>query len=153
VARGYARTMGPLRREVMVPVPSYRRPSSLIGMSIVLVLLASAVDAVVWTYQARREVERGNLDDATGIPRLNQTDVAALRARVLETDLARAEEELRQVDEQMLERLQGETDSAQVPDEDEAGMPIVDRIAPDRLDDRVVTHPRCDPSDPLCDGE
>lgn len=46
-----------LRREVMVPMPSYRRPSSLIGLSIVLVLLASAVDAVVWTYQARRAAE------------------------------------------------------------------------------------------------
>jgi hypothetical protein len=44
-----------LRREVLVPVPSYRRASSLVGLSIAMVLLASAVDAVVWTYQARRE--------------------------------------------------------------------------------------------------
>jgi hypothetical protein len=140
--------MGPLRREVMVPVPSYRRPSSLIGMSIVLVLLASAVDAVVWTYQARRQVERGNLDDATSIPRLNQTDVAALRARVLETDLARAEEELRQVDERMLQRLQGETGNAQLPDEDQSRLQT-DRLQPD-LDDSVVTAARCAPDDPLC---
>lgn len=140
--------MGPLRREVMVPVPSYRRPSSLIGMSIVLVLLASAADAVVWTYQAKREAERGNLDEATSIPALSHTDVASLRARVLETDLARAEEELRQVDERMLERLQGDTYGAQVPDEDEG--PIADHAPPSRLDDRAVTLERCDPNDPLC---
>ncbi len=139
--------MGPLRREVLVPVPSYRRPSSLIGMSIVLVLLASAVDAVVWTYQARREVARGN-DDATGIPRLNQTDVAALRARVLETDLARAEEELRQVDERMLQRLQA--DDVNAVYEDEAPMPIVERVPANRLDDGAITIERCAPGDPLC---
>jgi hypothetical protein len=141
--------MASLRREVMVPVPSYRRPSSLIGMSIVLVLLASAVDAVVWTYQAKSEVERGSLDEATSIPRLNQTDVAALRARVLETDLARAEEELRQVDERMLHRLQAES-NAQAPDEDDAAMPVEDSPPPKRLDDRVVTAPRCASGDPLC---
>lgn len=49
--------MDPLRREVLVPVPTYRRPSSVIGLSIVLVLLASAVDAVVWSYQAVRTAE------------------------------------------------------------------------------------------------
>jgi hypothetical protein len=142
--------MGPLRREVMVPVPPYRRPSSLIGMSIVLVLLASAVDAVVWTYQARSEVERGNLDEATSIPRLSQTDVASLRARVLETDLARAEEELRQVDERMLQRLQRDDYGAQAPDEDEAAMPVEDSLPSKGRDDSAVIAPRCDPNDPLC---
>ncbi len=145
--------MASLRREVLVPVPSYRRPSSLIGMSIVLVLLASAVDAVVWTYQAKREAQRGNLDQATSIPTLSHTDVAALRARVLETDLARAEEELRQVDEKMLHRLQGRDDNAQVPDEDEAPMPIVDPAPGRQFDDSVVTIERCDPNDPLCGVE
>lgn len=46
--------MEPLRREVLVPVPSHRRPTSLIGLSIVMVLFASAVDALVWSYQAQR---------------------------------------------------------------------------------------------------
>lgn len=46
--------MEPLRREVLVPVPSHRRPASLIGLSIVMVLFASAVDALVWSYQAQR---------------------------------------------------------------------------------------------------
>jgi len=142
--------MASLRREVLVPVPSYRRPSSLIGLSIVLVLLASAVDAVVWTYQAKREAERGNLDQATSIPTLSHTDVAALRARVLETDLARAEEELRQVDEKMLQRLQRDDVGAQAPDEDERQMPIIDRAPARRFDDSVVTIERCAPSDPLC---
>lgn len=142
--------MASLRREVLVPVPSYRRPSSPIGLSIVLVLLASAVDAVVWTYQAKREAERGNLDQATSIPTLSHTDVAALRARVLETDLARAEEELRQVDEKMLQRLQRDDVGAQAPDEDEGQMPIIDRAPARRFDDSVVTIERCAPSDPLC---
>jgi hypothetical protein len=143
--------MASLRREVLVPVPSYRRPSSLIGMSIVLVLLASAADAVVWTYQAKREAERGNLDQATSIPTLSHTDVAALRARVLETDLARADEELRQVDEKMLERLQRDgVGAAQAPDQDEGQMPIIDRGPARRFDDSVVTIERCAPSDPLC---
>src|SRR5204863_9018356 len=48
-----------LRREVLVPLPTHRRPTSLIGLSIALVLLASAVDAVVWSFQAQRAmVER-----------------------------------------------------------------------------------------------
>jgi hypothetical protein len=42
----------------MLPVPSYRRASSLIGLSVVLVLVASAVDAVVWTYQSQRRLWR-----------------------------------------------------------------------------------------------
>lgn len=121
-----------LQREVMVPVPSYRRPSSLIGMSIVLVLLASAVDAVVWTYQARRDAARSHLGEATSIPTLSHTDVAAIRARALEADLARTEEELRQLDERLLERLQGK--DARVLDE---------------LADPVPAR-ECDPNDPLC---
>ena len=47
-----------LVREVVVPVPAYRRVSSLIGLSLVLVLMASAVDAVVWTYQSQRRIWR-----------------------------------------------------------------------------------------------
>ena len=53
----YLLIMGSLRREVIVPVPSYRRPSSLIGLSIMLMLLASSVDAMVWSYQIRRQAE------------------------------------------------------------------------------------------------
>jgi hypothetical protein len=138
--------MGSLRREVMVPVPSYRRPSSLIGMSIVLVLLASAVDAVVWTYQAKRDAERG--DAEINIPTMSHTDVAAVRARALEADLARAAEELRQLDEQTLERLR-----------DIGGEPslhtLIDRAdrEKNRLDDSLVTAPRCEAADPLCDLE
>ena len=49
---------GGLRREVVIPVPLYRRASSLIGLSVVLVLLASAVDALVWTYQTQRRLWR-----------------------------------------------------------------------------------------------
>jgi hypothetical protein len=131
-----------LQREVMVPVPSYRRPSSLIGMSIVLVLLASAVDAVVWTYQARREAARSNLGEATSIPALSHTDVAAIRARALEADLARTEEELRQLDERMLERLQG--GDARATDEPADLAPV--RF--ERVDDLTVR--QCDPNDPLC---
>ncbi len=47
-----------LRREVMIPIPAYRQVSSLIGLSLVLVLMASAVDAVVWTYQSQRRIWR-----------------------------------------------------------------------------------------------
>jgi hypothetical protein len=136
--------MGSLRREVMVPVPTYRRPSSLIGMSIVLVLLASAVDAVVWSYQAKRAIERESASEITGIPTLSQTDVAAVRARALEADLARAEEELRQVDEQMLERLRAD---AQVADD----VDPLDGQGP--LEDVAATDRRCDAADPLCTGE
>lgn len=49
--------MALLRREVLVPVPSHRRPSTLIGMSIAMVLVASAADAVIWSYQAKRQAE------------------------------------------------------------------------------------------------
>lgn len=54
---------GALRREVLIPVPMYRRASSLIGLSVVLVLLASAVDAVVWTYQTQRRLWRESPSD------------------------------------------------------------------------------------------
>lgn len=133
-----------LRREVMVPVPTYRRPSSLIGMSIVLVLLASAVDAVVWSYQAKREIERESAGEVTGIPMLSHTDVAAVRARALEADLARAEEELRQIDQQMLERLRGD---APVADAAEPADPL-DGQGP--LEGAAV---KCDAADPLCGVE
>lgn len=53
-----------LRREVVIPVPSYRRPSSLLGVGLALVLMASAVDAVVWTYQARQQARWGDAADA-----------------------------------------------------------------------------------------
>ena len=49
---------GGLKREVLIPVPMYRRASSLIGLSVVMVLLASAVNAVVWTYQTQRRLWR-----------------------------------------------------------------------------------------------
>lgn len=129
--------MGPLRREVMVPVPSYRRPSSLIGISIVLVLLASAVDAVVWTYQARRDLARAD-DLEMSIPTLSHTDVAAVRARALEVDLARADEELRQIDQQVLERLR-ELSGDQRRALDDARREAIESGAV-----------QCDPSDPLC---
>ena len=137
--------MEPLRREVMVPVPSYRRPSSLIGISIVLVLLASAVDAVVWTYQTTRALDEIGSVDATDIPTLSHTDAAAVRARALETELARAADELRQIDERVLERLR----------EMEGDTPLGDllRRGDQRLDDSLVTVDRCDPSDPLCGVE
>ncbi len=57
------RNGGGLRREVLIPVPLYRRASSLIGLSMVLVLLASAVDAVVWTYQTQRRLWRASPAD------------------------------------------------------------------------------------------
>jgi hypothetical protein len=129
--------MGPLRREVMVPVPSYRRPSSLIGMSIVLVLLASAVDAVVWTYQARRDLSRAD-DLEMNIPSLTHTDAAAIRARTLEAELSRAEEELRQIDEQVLERLRELSDDQRH---------AIDQARREAIESGAVT---CDPSDPLC---
>jgi hypothetical protein len=47
---------GRLEREVLVPVPAYKRASTLIGLSLILVLVASAVDAVVWTYQSQRRI-------------------------------------------------------------------------------------------------
>lgn len=53
-----------LRREVLVPVPSYRRASSLIGLSVILVLMASAIDAVVWTYQTQRRLWREEVGEA-----------------------------------------------------------------------------------------
>lgn len=47
-----------LRREVLVPVPSYRRASYLVGLGVLLVLVASAIDAVVWTYHSQRRLWR-----------------------------------------------------------------------------------------------
>lgn len=51
-----------LEREVLVPAPGYKRASTLIGLSLILVLVASAVDALVWTYQSQRRIWR---DDTT----------------------------------------------------------------------------------------
>ncbi|HKE14762.1 MAG TPA: hypothetical protein VKB80_07870 [Kofleriaceae bacterium] len=53
-----SRQLAPLRREVLVPVPSYRRASYLVALGVLLVLVASAVDAVVWTYQSQRRFWR-----------------------------------------------------------------------------------------------
>lgn len=128
--------MGPLRREVMVPVASYRRPSSLIGISVVLVLLASAVDTVVWTYQARRELQRDEIEMT--IPSLSHTDVAAVRARAREAELNRAEAELRQIDQQVLERLRQLSDDQQT---------AIDRARREAIESQHLT---CDPADPLC---
>ncbi len=129
--------MGPLRREVMVPVPSYRRPSSLIGISVVFVLLASAVDAVVWTYQAKRDLARAD-DVEMSIPTLSHTDVAAVRARAREADVARSEQELREIDQQVLERLRDLSDDQRR---------AIDRARHEAIDNGTVT---CDPADPLC---
>lgn len=125
----------------MVPVPSYRRPSSLIGISIVLVLLASAIDAVVWTYQTSRELGEIGTVDATEIPTLSHTDVAAIRARAREADVARAEEELRIIDQRVLERLRS-------LDEDQQPAPELDYFHP--LDDSGLAVQACNPADPLC---
>ena len=133
--------MGPLRREVMVPVPSMRRPSSLIGMSIVLVLLASAVDAVVWTYQAKHDLARADELEMT-IPTLSHTDVAAVRARALEAELNRAEAELRKIDQQVLDRLRELSD--------ENHRDPIDHVRKDRLDDTLIVNERCAAADPLC---
>jgi len=142
--------MGSLRREVMVPVPSYRRPSSLIGISVVLVLLASAVDAVVWTYQAKRDAARSAAQDSMGVPTLSHTDVAAVRARVLEADMARAQQELREIDQRVLERLRNLNDEHAVLDEDRQIREARGQTGPAELEDPVVTIEQCDPSDPLC---
>jgi hypothetical protein len=49
--------MSQLRREVLIPLPPYRRPSSLVGFGVVLVLLAGAVDAALWTQRVRRDAQ------------------------------------------------------------------------------------------------
>ena len=107
----------------MVPVPSYKRPSSLIGISIVVVLLASAVDAVVWTYQARREVQEQVIRDEAPAT-LTHTDAARIR---------RAMEEAREV--------RGGPDI------------IHKREQLRSLQDGPITVTRCDASDPLCGVE
>jgi hypothetical protein len=47
---------GGLRREVIVPVHALRRVISLLGISVMLILVASAADAVVWTYQSQERL-------------------------------------------------------------------------------------------------
>ncbi|HEY8143754.1 MAG TPA: hypothetical protein VIG06_13815 [Kofleriaceae bacterium] len=121
----------------MVPVASYRRPSSLIGISVVLVLLASAVDTVVWTYQARRELSQRDDLEMT-IPSLSHTDVAAVRARAREAELNRAEAELRQIDQQVLERLRELSDDQRT---------AIDQARREAIEHEHLT---CDPADPLC---
>ena len=60
-----------LRREVLVPLPTHRRPTSLIGLGVALVLLASAVDAMVWSFQAQRElIERQRTTERPAPPRV-----------------------------------------------------------------------------------
>jgi hypothetical protein len=58
--RGAGQGQTGLRREVVVPVPAYRRATSLIGLSV-----ASAIDAVVWTYQSQRRFWREDTIGAT----------------------------------------------------------------------------------------
>lgn len=50
------RAGGGLRCEVIVPVHALRRVTSLLGISLMLVLVASAADAVVWTYQSQQQL-------------------------------------------------------------------------------------------------
>ena len=64
-----------LEREVLVPVPAYKRASTLIGLSLILVLVASAVDAVVWTYHSQRRIWRDDAAD-TRRPAIQRTRAA-----------------------------------------------------------------------------
>lgn len=61
-----------LEREVLVPVPGYKRASTLIGLSLILVLVASAVDALVWTYKSQRRIWRDDTA-ATTRPAVERT--------------------------------------------------------------------------------
>ncbi|HYU15843.1 MAG TPA: hypothetical protein VEL05_07225 [Candidatus Acidoferrum sp.] len=49
---------GGLKREVVVPRPVYRRLSTVSGLCLALLMMASAADAVVWTYRAQRRYWR-----------------------------------------------------------------------------------------------
>lgn len=129
-----------LRREVMVPVPSYRRPSSLIGLSIVFVLLASAVDAVVWTYQAKRDAETLERE---AVPALSHTDAAALRARVERAEMIRALE-----DQDIRQQLSEALERTWAGPYDDAGH--YGKMNQTFDEDGLVPVELCDESDPLC---
>ena len=70
-----------LRREVVVVPPAFRRLTSLLGLGMVFVLMASAMDAVVWTYQMRRRLHEQEIVEALRPTRMRR-DVAARRARL-----------------------------------------------------------------------
>ena len=70
-----------LRREVIVVPAAFRRLTSLLGLGMVFVLMASAMDAVVWTYQMQRRLHQQEI--AEGLrPTSTRWDVAARRARL-----------------------------------------------------------------------
>jgi hypothetical protein len=60
-----ARESERLRCEAVVPVAAHRRATSLIGLSLMLVLVASGVDALVWTYQSQRQLWRDEAGETT----------------------------------------------------------------------------------------
>ena len=70
-----------LRPEVIVVPAAFRRLTSLLGLGMVFVLMASAMDAVVWTYQMQRRVHQQEI--AEGLrPTSTRRDLAARRARL-----------------------------------------------------------------------
>ena len=74
-----------LRREVVMPIAHHRQPSSVIGISLLLLLLASALDALVWTYHAKRSAEQRALSEQAG-PSLTRQEAARLRQLEVEVD-------------------------------------------------------------------
>lgn len=70
-----------LRREVIVVPAAFRRLTSLLGLGMVFVLMASAMDAVVWTYQMQRRLHQQEV--AEGLrPTSTRRDAAVRRARL-----------------------------------------------------------------------
>lgn len=70
-----------LRREVIVVPAAFRRLTSLLGLGMVFVLMASAMDAVVWTYQMQRRLHQQEVADGLR-PTSTRRDAAARRARL-----------------------------------------------------------------------
>ena len=68
-----------LRREVIVVPAAFRRLTSLLGLGMVFVLMASAMDAMVWTYQMQRRLHQQEIVEALR-PRPMRRDVALRRA-------------------------------------------------------------------------
>jgi uncharacterized protein HemX len=66
---------------VIVVPAAFRRLTSLLGLGMVFVLMASAMDAVVWTYQMQRRLHQQEVVDALR-PRTTRRDQAARRARL-----------------------------------------------------------------------
>lgn len=60
---------------------AFRRLTSLIGLSMLLVLMASAVDAVMWTYQVQRRIRRQEAAE-TMRPARTRRDAGLLRTHV-----------------------------------------------------------------------